>query len=112
MHNCTALLLHLMNTPWLEARKHDESCEINRTQKTQKNQSQAGCRRLRDGPAQKHRTAARRYWTLENNGTVFSQGDAAEAIYFIQAGKVKITVVSAAGKEASPGDARASRIFR
>ena len=31
---------------------------------------------------------------------VFSQGDSAEAIYFIQAGKVKIAVVSPAGKEA------------
>jgi CRP/FNR family transcriptional regulator, cyclic AMP receptor protein len=31
---------------------------------------------------------------------VFSQGDAAEAIYFIQTGKVKITVVSAVGQEA------------
>jgi CRP/FNR family transcriptional regulator, cyclic AMP receptor protein len=37
---------------------------------------------------------------LQKNGTVFSQGDSAEAIYFIQTGKVKITVVSAAGKEA------------
>jgi len=33
-------------------------------------------------------------------GTVYSQGDAADAIYFIQTGKVKITVVSSAGKEA------------
>jgi CRP/FNR family cyclic AMP-dependent transcriptional regulator len=31
---------------------------------------------------------------------VFSQGDRAEAIYFIQAGKVKITVVSTVGNEA------------
>src|ERR1700756_3840771 len=31
---------------------------------------------------------------------VFSQGDSAEAIYFIQNGKVKITVVSAMGNEA------------
>jgi CRP-like cAMP-binding protein len=31
---------------------------------------------------------------------VFSQGDRANAIYFVQSGKVKITVVSAAGKEA------------
>ncbi len=31
---------------------------------------------------------------------VFSQGDTAEAIYFIQTGKVKITVVSAVGNEA------------
>jgi CRP/FNR family transcriptional regulator, cyclic AMP receptor protein len=38
--------------------------------------------------------------TVGKTGTVFSQGDAAEAIYFIQTGKVKITVVSAAGNEA------------
>jgi CRP/FNR family transcriptional regulator, cyclic AMP receptor protein len=37
---------------------------------------------------------------LQKDGIVFSQGDPAEAIYFIQTGKVKITVVSAAGKEA------------
>jgi CRP/FNR family transcriptional regulator, cyclic AMP receptor protein len=37
---------------------------------------------------------------LSKDDTVFSQGDAAEAIYFIQTGKVKITVVSAGGKEA------------
>jgi CRP/FNR family transcriptional regulator, cyclic AMP receptor protein len=37
---------------------------------------------------------------LRKDAKVFSQGDPAEAIYFIQTGKVKITVVSAAGKEA------------
>jgi CRP/FNR family transcriptional regulator, cyclic AMP receptor protein len=37
---------------------------------------------------------------LRKDATVFSQGDPAEAIYFIQTGKVKITVVSAVGKEA------------
>src|ERR1700733_5351922 len=37
---------------------------------------------------------------LERNATVFSQGDTAEAIYFIQTGKIKIPVVSSAGKEA------------
>ena len=37
---------------------------------------------------------------FQKDGTVFSQGDAADAIYFIQTGKVKITVVSSAGKEA------------
>jgi len=31
---------------------------------------------------------------------IFSQGDRADAIFFIQSGKVKITVVSAGGKEA------------
>jgi CRP/FNR family transcriptional regulator, cyclic AMP receptor protein len=34
------------------------------------------------------------------NQTVFSQGDAADAVFFIQKGKVKITVVSEQGKEA------------
>ena len=37
---------------------------------------------------------------LQKDATVFSQGDKADAIYFIQSGKVKITVVSLAGKEA------------
>src|SRR6185295_13195646 len=37
---------------------------------------------------------------LAKDATIFSQGDSAEAIYFIQTGKVKITVVSAVGKEA------------
>ncbi len=37
--------------------------------------------------------------SLEKGGKVFSQGDPADAIYFIQAGKAKITVVSAVGKE-------------
>src|SRR6476646_9145398 len=32
--------------------------------------------------------------------TIFSQGDAAEAVFYIQAGKVKLTVVSQHGKEA------------
>jgi CRP-like cAMP-binding protein len=35
--------------------------------------------------------------------TVFAQGDAADAVFFIQSGKVKLTVVSARGKEAIVG---------
>jgi len=31
---------------------------------------------------------------------LFSQGDAADAVFYIQAGKVKLTVVSQQGKEA------------
>ncbi len=31
---------------------------------------------------------------------IFSQGDAADAIYFVQSGRVKVSVVSSAGKEA------------
>src|SRR5581483_2910188 len=37
---------------------------------------------------------------LAKNEKVFSQGDTAEAIYFIHTGKVKVTVVSATGNEA------------
>jgi CRP-like cAMP-binding protein len=32
--------------------------------------------------------------------TVFSQGDAADAVFFVQSGKIKLTVVSTHGKEA------------
>ena len=40
--------------------------------------------------------------TLESpkKHTIFSQGDAAEAVFYIQTGKVKLTVVSQHGKEA------------
>jgi CRP/FNR family cyclic AMP-dependent transcriptional regulator len=46
---------------------------------------------------------------LEKRNTVFSQGDAADAVFYIQKGKVKLTVVSERGKEATiallgPGD--------
>jgi len=37
---------------------------------------------------------------LQKNTRLFSQGDEADAIYFIQSGRVKVTVVSAQGKEA------------
>jgi CRP/FNR family cyclic AMP-dependent transcriptional regulator len=36
----------------------------------------------------------------QKNGNVFSQGDQADAIFYIQKGKVKLTVVSQQGKEA------------
>jgi CRP/FNR family cyclic AMP-dependent transcriptional regulator len=36
----------------------------------------------------------------EKNQRIFSQGDAADAIFYIQTGKVKLTVVSKQGKEA------------
>ena len=42
----------------------------------------------------------KRVLQLEKNTPAFSQGDPAEAIYFIQSGKVKLTVVSPQGKEA------------
>jgi CRP/FNR family cyclic AMP-dependent transcriptional regulator len=42
----------------------------------------------------------KRVWNPQKGEKIFSQGDRADAIFFIQSGKVKITVVSAAGKEA------------
>ena len=39
----------------------------------------------------------REYMTSES---VFSQGDPANAVFFVQSGKVKLTVVSMSGKEA------------
>ena len=38
-----------------------------------------------------------------SNQTVFAQGDPADAVFFIETGKVKLTVVSARGKEAVIG---------
>ncbi len=38
-----------------------------------------------------------------NKEAIFSQGDTADAVFFIQSGKVKLTVVSARGKEAVVG---------
>jgi len=35
-----------------------------------------------------------------NKHTIFSQGDAADAVFYLQAGRVKLTVVSQQGKEA------------
>jgi CRP/FNR family transcriptional regulator, cyclic AMP receptor protein len=37
--------------------------------------------------------------TFPKNQTLFSQGDAADAVFFVQAGRVKLTVVSHHGKE-------------
>jgi CRP-like cAMP-binding protein len=39
----------------------------------------------------------------EKNQKIFSQGDVADAVYFLQKGKVKITVLSEPGKEAVVG---------
>lgn len=38
---------------------------------------------------------------LKNKTTLFSQGDAADSVFYIQKGKVKLTVVSRRGKEAT-----------
>ena len=45
-------------------------------------------------------SAGKQVLNLPKGENIFSQGDRADAIVFIQSGKVKISVVSAAGKEA------------
>ena len=39
--------------------------------------------------------------SFENKKTIFAQGDPSEGLFFIQTGKVRISVVSEAGKEAT-----------
>src|SRR6185369_5168787 len=45
-------------------------------------------------------TVGKRELSFRKGEKVFSQGDHADSIYFIQTGRIKITVVSAGGKEA------------
>jgi CRP/FNR family cyclic AMP-dependent transcriptional regulator len=45
-------------------------------------------------------TVGKREASFRKGEKIFSQGDPADSIYFIQSGRIKITVVSAAGKEA------------
>src|SRR6185312_10324367 len=41
--------------------------------------------------------------SVAKGGTIFSQGDVCDAVFYIQTGKVKLTVVSSTGKEATIG---------
>jgi len=45
----------------------------------------------------------RKFVLFPKKQTVFSQGDAADAVFYIQSGKVRLTVVSSSGKEATIG---------
>jgi CRP-like cAMP-binding protein len=45
----------------------------------------------------------RRMVTLEKKNTIFTQGDPTDGLYFVQDGKVKLSVVSEGGKEATLG---------
>ena len=42
----------------------------------------------------------KRILNIETGATIFAQGDQADAVFFIESGKVKISVVSTGGKEA------------
>jgi CRP/FNR family transcriptional regulator, cyclic AMP receptor protein len=48
---------------------------------------------------------------FQRNQHIFEQGDAADTIYYIQTGKVKVTVVSDQGKEAVVGILEPSQFF-
>src|SRR6202789_1808917 len=48
---------------------------------------------------------------LHKNQKVFEQGDAAETVFYIQKGKVKLTVLSHQGKEAVVGILEAGQFF-
>ena len=56
--------------------------------------------RERDGQDLENTTEGKTVLEFGKDEKVFSQGDTAEAIYFIQRGKVKMTVVSEGGNEA------------
>jgi len=45
-------------------------------------------------------TVGKQELTFRKNEKIFRQGEPADSIYFVQTGRIKITVVSAAGKEA------------
>ena len=48
----------------------------------------------------------------QKDQTVFAQGSPADAVFYIQKGKVKITVVSEQGKESRRRSPRVGRILR
>src|ERR1700689_3303515 len=43
----------------------------------------------------------RKMFSVAKKGAIFAQGDAADAVVYVQKGKVRLTVVSHAGKEAT-----------
>ena len=49
--------------------------------------------------------------TFHKNETVFSQGDAADAVFYIQKGRIKVVVLSEQGKEAVVGILEAGQFF-
>ena len=61
-------------------------------------------------------SVGKRLLNYNKNQTVFAQGDEAEAVYYLQQGQVRLTVVSFSGKEATlsilgPQDFFLGRLF-
>jgi CRP-like cAMP-binding protein len=48
---------------------------------------------------------------FRKNQTIFAQGDAADSVFYVQAGKVRLSVVSKIGKEATLGILSESQFF-
>jgi CRP/FNR family cyclic AMP-dependent transcriptional regulator len=64
--------------------------------------------------AKTFRTTLGHGWTPRTyckNEVIFSQGDSAQAVYYILGGSVKLTVLSSAGKEAVTGMLRVGEFF-
>ena len=53
----------------------------------------------------------RRFALFTKKERIFAQGDAADAVFYVQAGKVRLTVVSKTGKEATIGILREGDFF-
>ncbi len=79
--------------------------------RTQAADKTATSRRERSAHGERRRVSHKDRWTVEGvkgatvlmspkNHTIFSQGEAADAVFYIQAGTVKLTVVSPQGQEA------------
>lgn len=58
-----------------------------------------------------HIGRGRKIVTIPKGGIIFSQGDACDAVFYIQTGRVKLTVVSKTGKEATIGILDATDFF-
>src|SRR5690348_3780039 len=53
----------------------------------------------------------RKVVTFPKKQTIFAQGDAADAVFYIQDGKVRLSVVSKTGKEATLGILNEGQFF-
>src|SRR5882672_2075978 len=53
----------------------------------------------------------RKHLSFSKKQPIFAQGDKADAVYYVQKGKVQLTVVSTAGKEATIGIVSAENFF-
>jgi CRP/FNR family transcriptional regulator, cyclic AMP receptor protein len=65
--------------------------------------SRSGSTNLRPPPVSRYRRQGRKTMVFSKKQAIFVQGDRADTIFYLQIGKVKLTVLSQAGKEATLG---------